>query len=510
MAAKEDGMAQREFTSADYLAMGRRRWKLIAVLTVIGPLLAYAVSTVLPTKYKSQTLVLVDEPAVSKIFDDQRDNSDLSQKLASMQQQILSRSRLEPIVYKYNLYPGDVKRKSMDELVAKLRQAIEVSPILPMTETHAKDLPGFNIAVTLDNPHTAQDVCADVTNMFIEESLKSSFGSAESTTNFLDQELQSAKTNLDAQDAKLADFESKHFQELPGDQPNNVNLLTSLNSQLDAATQAIGRAQSDKSFNETMLASQVSSWQASQTGSNPETLDKQLAALQTQLANLKVQYTDDYPDVIKTKADIAALEQKMNASNAGTKDPSSTKSARPSIEPAQIQQLRATIHALDLVIAQKTNEQERIQQQIRLYEARIQSSPGVEQEYKELTRGYQTALDSYNDLLKKRNQSAINTNLVSKQEGEQLRVLDQANLPDRPSFPNRPLFALGGLGGGFGLGLALAFLLEMKDTSFKTERDVEFALQLPVLAMVPSIDPTSVKGGGRKAVANGVEAGARA
>ena len=99
---------------------------------------------------------------------------------------------------------------------------------------------------------------------------------------------------------------------------------------------------------------------------------------------------------------------------------------------------------------------------------------------------------------------------MSKQEGEQLRVLDQANLPDRPSFPNRPLFALGGLGGGLGLGLALAFLLEMKDTSFKTERDVEFALQLPVLAMVPSIDPPSAKGGGRKALAKGVEAGARA
>src|SRR5580698_2696795 len=242
-------MAQRELTSADYMAMGRRRWKLIAALTVIGPFLAYAVSAVLPTKYKSQTLVLVDEPAVSKICEDQRDNSDLSQKLASMQQQILSRSRLEPIVYKYNLYPGDVKRKSMDELVGKLRQAIEVSPIMPLAETHAKDLPGFNITVTLDNPHTAQDVCADVTNMFIEESRKTSIGNAESTTKCLDQELQDAKTKLDAQDAKLAEFESRHFQELPGDQQTNVNLLTSLNSQLDAATQAIGRAQSEKSFN---------------------------------------------------------------------------------------------------------------------------------------------------------------------------------------------------------------------------------------------------------------------
>ena len=130
------------------------------------------------------------------------------------------------------------------------------------------------------------------------------------------------------------------------------------------------------------------------------------------------------------------------------------------------------------MIAEKTKEQEQIKQQIKLYQERVQSSPAVEQQYKELTRGYQTALDSYNELQKKRDDSAMAANLERKQQGEQFRVLDPANLPDKPSFPNRPLFALGGLGGGLALGLGLAFLLEMKDSSLKTERDVEFALQL--------------------------------
>src|SRR6202043_4156839 len=121
--------------------------------------------------------------------------------------------------------------------------------------------------------------------------------------------------------------------------------------------------------------------------------------------------------------------------------------------------------------AQKTKEQEKIQQAIKLYQDRVQSSPVVEQQYKELTRDYQTALDFYNDLLKKRDQSAMATDLEHHQEGEQFRVLDPANLPDKPSFPNRPLFALGGLAGGLGLGLAIAFALEMKDTSMRSERD---------------------------------------
>ena len=105
-------------------------------------------------------------------------------------------------------------------------------------------------------------------------------------------------------------------------------------------------------------------------------------------------------------------------------------------------------------------------------------------------------------------------NLERKQEGEQFVVLDPANLPDRPSYPNRPLFALGGLGGGLGLGLGIAFFLEMKDSSFKTERDVEFALHLPVLAMVPEIVPLSAKNqkisANRSSADRGLEVGVRA
>jgi uncharacterized protein involved in exopolysaccharide biosynthesis len=145
------------------------------------------------------------------------------------------------------------------------------------------------------------------------------------------------------------------------------------------------------------------------------------------------------------------------------------------------------------VIAEKTREQEQIKQQIRVYEERVQASPLVEQQFKELTRGYQTALDSFNDLQKKRDASAMASDLERKQEGEQFRVLDPANLPDKPSFPNRGMFALQGLGGGLALGLGIAFLLEMKDSSLKTERDVEFALRLPVLALIPEIEPNSAE-----------------
>ena len=479
-------MIQRELTQADYIAILRRRWVLITVLAIIGAPLAYGVSRTLPNRYKSQTLVLIEPPTVPTDFVKPVITTEINERLASMQEEILSRTRLEPIIHQYGLYSGDVNRVPPDALVARLQRDIEITPVQPMAETRAQELPGFHIIVTLDNPQTAQEVCSAVTHMFIEESIRLRQQRSEDTTQFLAQQLVDAKAKLDEQDSKLAAFKSRYIGIMPDEEQGNLNLLMGLTSQLDAATQALARAQQDKSFAESMLAQQVGAWQAAQSGTNPETVDMQLTALQTQLANLQARYTDDYPDVVKTKNAIAAMQKKM-AENEPPKPSNDVKTSKTASEPAQIAQLRAEVHTTDQVIAEKTKEQAKIQQEIKIYQDRVESSPAVEQQYKELTRDYQTALDFYNDLLKKRDQSAMATDLERHQEGEQFKILDPANLPDQPSFPNRPAFTLGGLGGGLALGLAIAFLLELRDTSFRTERDVEFALRLPVLAMVPSI-----------------------
>ena len=485
-------MIQRELTFADYAAILRRRWVLITALTLVGGPLAYGVSRFLPNRYMSQTLVLIEQPTVPSDFVKPVISTEINERLASMQEEILSRTRLEPIIHQFGLYPGDMNRVPVEELVQRLQKSIQVTPVQPMAETQSQALPGFHIIVTLDNPKTAQEVCAAVTSMFIEENLRLRQQRSEDTTQFLAQQLVDAKAKLDAQDARLAEFKSRYIGSLPDEEKGNLNLLMGLTSQLDAATQALARAQQDKSFAESMLAQQVAAWQAAQTGSNPETMDAQLAALQTQLANLQARYTDDYPDVVKTKSEIAALQNKIADSDSAPKA-GSGRSPKTAAEPAQIAQLRAQVHTTDQVIAEKTKEQEKIQQAIKLYQDRVQSSPAVEQQYKELTRDYQTALDFYNDLLKKRDQSEMAANLERHQEGENFSILDPANLPDKPSFPNRPMFALGGLAGGLALGMAIAFFLESRDTSFRTERDVETALRLPVLAMVPAVESLIVK-----------------
>jgi protein tyrosine kinase modulator len=154
-------------------------------------------------------------------------------------------------------------------------------------------------------------------------------------------------------------------------------------------------------------------------------------------------------------------------------------------EPPEIRQLRVQIHQYELAIAQATQQQAKLQQQIKMYEGRVASSPAIEEQYKQLTRDYDTAQKFYDDLLIKRNDSAMTTDMERQQQGQQFRLLNAASLPGEPSFPNRLLFAGGGLGLGLALGVGLAFWMEISDKAIRSEADVEAIMELPMLISLP-------------------------
>ena len=139
-------------------------------------------------------------------------------------------------------------------------------------------------------------------------------------------------------------------------------------------------------------------------------------------------------------------------------------------------------------MAAAKQEQARIEQQVRAYESKLQSSPQVDEEYKQITRDHDTALEFYNSLLTKMNESSMATALEQRQQGEQFRVMDPPNLPDAPTFPNRLVFAGGGFAAGLVLGLLIAALLEYRDTSLRNERDIWAFTKLPTLAVISRID----------------------
>lgn len=490
----------RELTLEDYWPMLLRRRLLIVVPAILCAMAGYLVSRALPKQYTSHTLVLVEQPTVPGNYVTPVVSQGLNQRLASMQEQILSRTRLRHLVEQFSLYKEGARHVPMEEEVERLRKSIAVTPLHLMPGTQSSELPGFNVDVTLGEARLAQQICTEITSMFMEQNLRLRQQQAEDTTHFLDKQLQEAKTKLDEQDAKLADFQTRYIGELPEDEKTNLTLLMGMAPQLDAATQALNQAQQEKAFTESQLSQQLAAWKSSHEGENFPALEEQLGTLQSRLLSLQGRYTEEHPDVVKLKNDIATLRKLQNGiPQASAQDPSpsvESKTRPPTIEPAQIQQLRAYLKQVELTISQKTRGQEQLQKEIRTLQSRIQLSPIIQQEFKALTRDYQSALNFYGDLLKKRNESQMATELEHRQQSEQFRVLDPPNLPERPSFPKTSRFVLGGLGAGLAFGLGMVYLSELRDKSIRTKRDIEFYLGMPTLALVSSIEPTRRKKNG--------------
>lgn len=489
----------RELTMDDYLAMLRRRARVILIPAVLAPVVGFLISYAFPPKYTSQSTILVERQKVPESMVQPVVSEDWTARVATLQQQVLSQTQLQPIVQK--IYPNK-SAQEMSQIIDDIRENMTVEPVVsdlsPTSGTLKKKpgqsspVPGFTVSFTAANAREAQQICNELTSLMVTENLKEIQATAQGTSDVLDRGIEDGKRRLDDLDSKLAAFKKQYVGQLPGDEENNLKILMGLNSQLEANTQTLNRAQQDKAYTESMLAQQVAAWRSSETSTNPQTLQKQLSDLQSQLIQLQARYTQDHPDVIKAKADIAEVKKKLaeinNAAPDATTDPSKDKGS--ATEPPEIRQLRLQIHQYSDLISAATRDQKRLQQEIASYQGKVTLSPAIEEQYKGLTRDYENAQKAYQDLLAKKSTADLTVKMNNQSQGERMFPLNPANLPDSPSFPNRLLFAGGGLGVGLAFGIALSMWLELRDKSIRTEADAEAALDLPILVTVPWVGAT--------------------
>jgi len=476
-------LGHRALTVQDYLTILKRRWWIIAIPAIVFPIVGFAITFLVQPEYISQTLVLVEQQKVPESYVKSVVTEDLSGRLASMREQILSRSRLQPIIERFNLFANS--KLSMDDRIDLTRKNIGITPIQSEI-ARTNGLPGFFISFKANDPRTAQLVCGEIQSLFVSENLSDRAASAAGTTEFLKGQLADAKTKLDEQDEKLAKFQQQYVGKLPGAESSNINMLTTLNTQLDAATQALARMEQDRSYAESILAMQQQN-QATQSpehgGLAPQEQQVQLQQLLAQEADLTARYTDDYPDVVSVRRKIAELRQKLAQPAAPAVAATPPTTPKPT-DSQGVQQLRAQIRAMDQGIAQKKRDQAAIQGQLHVYQERVASSPAVEEEYKSITRDNQTAQAFYDSLLVKMNDSKMATDLERRQQGEQFRVMDEPNLPESPSSPKRTVYVGGGLAAGLALGLLIVGLLEYLDTAVRSERDIWAFTKLPTLGVI--------------------------
>src|SRR5712664_1581171 len=468
----------------DYWAIvRRRRWWILLPLSVCW-LVAWVVSWLLPATFQSDALILVEQQKVPEQYVVPNVSVSLQERLQSMTQQILSRTRLQATIDRFHLYARDgglMSKWQATDPVEQMRKDIQIE--LVSAPGRPGELTAFKIRYSAGSPELAQQVNSELTTLFIDENLKSQQQLSASTTAFLDGQVAEARTKLAEQEAKVRAFKATHFGTLPTQLGSNVQIMSGLQSLL----------QQYQSVQDSLVS-------GDSTVTAPEALEAELKTLRVQLADAQSKYTDSYPDVVALKDMIAKTEQlkKQIEDEIATKQQEVADSAADASElrPASMRngtlnpmmQIQSQLKANQFETENLKQQERKIQSELSEYQARLNGTPQTEQELADISRGYEESQVNYNSLLQKQNQSQLATSLEQRQQGQQFRIIDPPSLPYKPSAPNRALVSLGGLVLGLAVGAALAALLELTDARVRHEKDLQGLIPARVLVGIPRLN----------------------
>ena len=501
MLDEEDGQPSRSLD--EYWAIVRRRRWYILVPVFACWAVVWAVSWLVPSTFQSDALVLVEQQKIPEQYVVPNVTVNLQDRLQSMTQQILSRTRLQSTINRFHLY--QTRRRltftQAEDPVEQMRKDITIE--LVEAPGRAGQLTAFKIRYSAGTPQLAQQVNSELTSLFIDENLKSQQQLSESTTDFLQKQLTAASEKLQEQEAKVRAFKASHFGNLPSQMETNVQILGGLQSQLQSIQRALDAANQQKLYLESLQQEyqsiQTSLGNGDSTATSPDALNTDLLDLRHKLQEARLRYTEDYPDIVQLKDKISKMEklkQDIDSEITANQQPAKTPSDVDPGAALQVQhgstspmmQIQSQLKANGLEIQNYQQHEKKIESDITTYQARLNLTPETEQELADISRGYEESKSNYDSLLQKQNQSQLATSLEQSQQGEQFRILDPPSLPARPSAPNHLLISIAGLMLGFAVGAALTVLLEMTNVCVRQEKDLEDAVPLKVLIGIPHLD----------------------
>ena len=481
----------------------RRRWLLLIPTTVIA-LGAGVFSLRLPNRYKSEATILVEGQQVPERYVTANTTIDIREALMSMSDAILSRTQLLQIIDEFGLYRKERERLVPEQLVEVMRQNIQIEPLERGSE--AKDLNAFTISFNGDDPRKAQAVTTKLTTLFIEESDKSREQQSARTTNFLSSELDAAAADLKQQESRVREFKMQFLGELPEQQQGNLAILSGLHGELQNTMATLGRAREQQVYLQSLLSQYES---MTNTGvvvpgvapTDPRAaIRADLIRLRSQKADSLSRYTAEYPDVVKVDEQIKATEARLAASTqvpAPTKPTTapanSTSASTPPERNATTAQVKSQLEANRLEIENAMRDEKRVEDQITIYQGRLNLTPVREAQLADLLRDYNQSKQHYDDMLGKKTQSELATSLEMHQQGQRFNIIDPPSLPMKPTSPNHLKISLSGLMAGIGLGVALAFWAETKDHSIRDEHELRGIFAFPLMLGLPSLLTTVEK-----------------
>jgi polysaccharide biosynthesis transport protein len=524
---------------ADLKGMLRRRKKGFILTFLIGLVAAVVVAFLLPPVYLSQSTILIENQQIPQDYVKSTITSLVEERLQTIKQQVTSRERLTGIIKRFNLYSDLTDRHTAEEILDKMRENITLKTIsADVQDKKTNRASSATVAFTLSyegkDPAVVQKVANVLASLYLEENLKARERQTSNTTTFLEQELDELRKQIDRYQNRIAEFKGAHYSELPEFSAANLQTVARLSRDLEQADMQI-RALSERKI---LLQSQLANVDPQllmtyRDRNTPLTPEEQLGYLRLQLATLRGGLTEDHPDIIRLKQsirelgnqveepnyyadkvkelndlknqmagletrlkpehpDVIRLKEKILALSKEVENLELTRPKTPQLEqaprnPAYVN-LKTQVETTNLEINSLVEEKKKIQQNINLYQKKLEAGPLVEKEYTSLARDYENAKTKYNEIMNKLMEARVSQGMEEGQRGERFTIIEAAELPEKPNKPNRLAIVLIGFMLALGAGVGFAALRETVDVSVKTVGELMRLTGAPVLSVIPVME----------------------
>ena len=469
-----------ELNIREYLAMLRRRrfWILLSASAffIASAVLVWR----LPNVYRCQTTILVDPQKVPDNYVKSTVTQSIADRLSTIQEQVIAPAALKKLIDTMGLYPELRKQVGDQDLIRLMQKSITVEPVTSM----GTQLSAFRIIFKGRNPVEVTQVTNQLAAMFIEQNLKVREQQSYGTADFLESELEKTAQQLKDKENELSETRSRYLEDLPESEQFHVQQAESLRMELRAANDRVNRDLQEKTSLQSLMAASAPTVDLD-LNADTSASHSRIESLESKLSALRNRYGPQHPDVRRLEAQLSDLK---------AQEPAQT--AQPAPVPAASQVaamkhhnpvLEAQLEKLDEDIAQQRTSVASLQKEIDFHISKVQQSPIFWQKTADITRDYDALKARYSQLLEKKLSADTASAMESRQKSERFVILDPAQIPEKPSSPNRPLLLLGGLLGGFFLGIGVAFVMHTMDESAQDSQQVEKILGAPVLSGVPEI-----------------------
>ncbi|MVV48688.1 lipopolysaccharide biosynthesis protein [Pseudomonas sp. PB120] len=465
-----------EMSVNDYIAIIKHRAVLLIVSAVVILGVCVMVAISLPPTYESSGTILVESQQISPDLVAANNNTFADERIEVIRQRVMTREHLEAIINKYNLFASQSRQLSVTEKIDEMRNAITVSLVSAAVKGRGEVTIAFRLGFEHREPEVANKVANELVTLFLDENIKQRTERASETTEFLTQEADKLRVELEALENRLADFKQAHSNALPEHQELRMNMLSRAETELKEVDRDYKAAREELRFNE--LEVSAASAGVAKPGAAGAAADKpqDLGSLKAEYARLLSLYTEAHPDVRAVKRKIAALESASG--NAGS-----------SVAPVSLDvaKAQARVGASQARINSLADQKREILSKIDAYEAQILETPQVERGLVTLMRDHDNARKKYEEIRTKEMGAKISESLEQENKAERFVLLESPLMPEKPVRPNRKkVVAMGFVLAPVGAG-ALVMLLEMLSQRVRGVEALGSVVGRRVLASIPYI-----------------------